>query len=203
MTTEDHRAGDPMPPNCAIIEVRLADLDQLFHTIDPSPFHQRQLDRDAEEFIVSRAREVPKDVPLGLVLYLDRSRSADADHEAASLRDAVHQFFTRRARSARRELRELFSRGRVSLAIGLVFMGVSTALAQAIGGDSPEVGATALVRESLLIAGWVAMWRPLEIFLYDWWPIRDQARCYDRLAAMPVAVEYASQARGVAVASAR
>lgn len=45
-----------------------------------------------------------------------------------------------------------------------------------------------MLRESLLIGGWVAMWRPLEIFLYDWWPIRADARLFDRLAAMPVRI---------------
>jgi hypothetical protein len=34
------------------------------------------------------------------------------------------------------------------------------------------------------------MWRPLEIFLYDWWPIRNEARLSDRLAAMPVRIRY-------------
>jgi hypothetical protein len=48
-----------------------------------------------------------------------------------------------------------------------------------------------IVRESLLIGGWVAMWRPLEVFLYDWWPVRNEARIYDRLAAMPVQIKYA------------
>ena len=45
-----------------------------------------------------------------------------------------------------------------------------------------------VVRTSLSIAGWVAMWRPMEIFLYDWWPIRAEARLADRLASMPVRV---------------
>lgn len=48
----------------------------------------------------------------------------------------------------------------------------------------------AILRESLLIGGWVAMWRPLEVFLYDWWPIRLEARLYDRLSAMPVRIAY-------------
>jgi hypothetical protein len=47
-----------------------------------------------------------------------------------------------------------------------------------------------LVREGLLIGGWVAMWRPLEIFLYDWWPIRADIRLYNRLSAMPVQIRY-------------
>jgi len=45
-----------------------------------------------------------------------------------------------------------------------------------------------LVKESLVIAGWVALWRPLEIFLYDWWPIRAEARLLDRLSEMSVRV---------------
>lgn len=42
-------------------------------------------------------------------------------------------------------------------------------------------------RESLTIGGWVST-RPLEVFLYDWWPIRKEARLSDRLAVMPVRI---------------
>ena len=42
--------------------------------------------------------------------------------------------------------------------------------------------------EGMLIAGWVAMWRPLEIFLYDWWPVRRRNRIFGKLAAMPVLI---------------
>jgi hypothetical protein len=52
-----------------------------------------------------------------------------------------------------------------------------------------------LTREGLVIGGWVAMWRPLEIFLYDWWPIHAEARLFDRLAAMPVRIEYPGDRR--------
>ena len=31
-----------------------------------------------------------------------------------------------------------------------------------------------MASESLLIGGWVAMWRPLEVFIYDWWPVRAE-----------------------------
>jgi len=31
-------------------------------------------------------------------------------------------------------------------------------------------------RWSLLIAGWIAMWRPLEIIFYEWWPLARQGR---------------------------
>ncbi len=43
-----------------------------------------------------------------------------------------------------------------------------------------------LVEQSFLILGWVANWRPLEIFLYDWWPLARRRRLYRRLAAAAV-----------------
>src|SRR5215813_6671552 len=49
-----------------------------------------------------------------------------------------------------------------------------------------------ILRESLTIGGWVSMWRPLEVFLYDWWPVRNEARLSDRLTAMPVRIRYAN-----------
>ena len=102
--------------------------------------------------------------------------------------ESVHQFYGRRADGERRRLRELFRRGRVSLVIGLGFLGVSSGLANALEAATRGHGLAAVLREELLIGGWVAMWRPLEVFLYDWWPIRDQARLFDRLASVPVAI---------------
>jgi hypothetical protein len=40
--------------------------------------------------------------------------------------------------------------------------------------------------EGLLIMGWVAMWRPIQTFLYDWWPIRRTCDIYAKLATLPV-----------------
>lgn len=186
--TEPPSSGDPIPPNCQRIEVRVAELKQLFNAMDPSPFRERDLDPAAEEFIVGWARELPRNAPLALVVYLDRS--AGLPQEAAILRDAIREFFAARAQTTRRRLRQLFRVGRTSLLIGVVFVvvtvGAGDLIAKALAGQ--RLGE--ILRESLLIGGWVAMWRPLEIFLYDWWPIRQEARLDDRLSAMPARIVY-------------
>ena len=46
-----------------------------------------------------------------------------------------------------------------------------------------------MVEESLIIVGWVANWRPIEIYLYDWWPIVRRIRLYRRIAAAHVRVK--------------
>jgi hypothetical protein len=89
-------------------------------------------------------------------------------------------------------LRQLFRRGRISLAIGLAFLASSIAIGDALASYFQGTGWGEILRESLLIGGWVAMWRPLEVFLYDWWPIREKARLFDRLSAMPVKIAYMS-----------
>ncbi len=43
----------------ALIELRVENTAQLFHTLDPFPFRERDLDREAEEFIVGWAQELP------------------------------------------------------------------------------------------------------------------------------------------------
>jgi hypothetical protein len=180
---------DAIPASSAVIEVRVAELRQLFNSIDPSPFRQRDLAPAAEAFIVDWSREVPSDAPLALLVHLDRS--VGPPDETALLGDAVHQFFAAEAEASRRRLRRLFQRGRISLAIGLAVLagciGVAQLILEGTGG-----GLSGVLHESLLIGGWVAMWRPLEVFLYDWWPIRADARLFDRLAIMPVRIRYAT-----------
>jgi len=170
----------------------VAELKQLFNAMDPSPFREKDLDPNAEQFIVGWAREVPRDVHLALLVYLDRP--AGVPEEPAILRDAIREYFGHRAETSRRQLRQLLRLGRTSLAIGVVFLAVTIGLGNLIGHwlEGRQLGE--ILRESLLIGGWVAMWRPMEIFLYDWWPIRAEARLYDRLGAMPVRIAYTKDA---------
>jgi hypothetical protein len=183
-------AGDEIPAKSVIIEVRVAELRQLFNSIDPAPFRERDLDPKVEEFIVEWSQEVPHHHPIALLVRLDAP--ASPQDEGALLRDAVHQFFAQRAESYRRRLRHLFHTGRISLVIGLAALTVFSILGQAVVGWTGGSGLGNLLHESLLIGGWVAMWRPLQVFLYDWWPIRAEARLSDRLAAMPVRISYRS-----------
>ena len=78
-------------------------------------------------------------------------------------------------------------RGRASLAIGLLFLAACVLTSKLVFGSGGGTWA-GIARESLTIAGWVAMWRPMEIYLYDWWPMRRRGRVYSKLSQMPVEV---------------
>ena len=191
--TSPPAAGDTLVTEPRVIEVRVSELRQLFNAIDPSPFRERDLDPRAEQFIVEWARDLPGDARVGLRVHLDRG--AGPPDEAALLGQAIRQYFLARAQGTRRSLRELFRRGRISLLIALAFLGAALTLSDLLA--APGGGRLAKVLgEGLVIGGWVAMWRPLEVFLYDWWPILGEARLFDRLAGMPVRIEYGETASG-------
>lgn len=188
MSPESPSAGDDILPDHRIIEVRVADLWQLFNAIDPSPFRERDLDPRAEEFIVEWGSALPAAEPLALVVHVDRA--AGPVDEVSILREAIREYFGQRAVASLRKLREVLRRGRISLVIALAFLATSIGIGDALASYFRESRLTEVLREGLLIAGWVAMWRPIEVFLYDWWPIRAEARLFERLSRMPVRIEY-------------
>ncbi len=166
------------------ISLNLRDLNQLFNSMDPSPFLEKDLDDEAEEFIVGWAREFPSDEPLKLHIHLEQWPAEDPEE---MIRQAVHNHFAHRAQLTNLEFHALMKQGRLSLLIGLSCLAVSLVISKVLLGA--ETGTWAyVVRESLTIAGWVAMWQPMQTYLYDWWPLRRRSRLFAKLSHIPVQV---------------
>jgi hypothetical protein len=163
-----------------VIELRVDEIAQLFHTLDPFPFRERDLDREAEEYIVGWARELPIDQTIRIVVHFPDSVAQT--NVARDLNDAFSRYFSHKAGVIQRDLNELFRVGRRSLYIGIFVLIVCLIAAHFAGGFLVEIAFKRLVEESFLILGWVANWRPLEIFLYDWWPIAHRRDLYRRLS---------------------
>jgi hypothetical protein len=170
------------------IEVRIQELGRLFDALDPSPLRSKDLNPSTERYIVESARELPSRIPLALLLHV--GGSAVARDEERIVSEAVQAHFLRQAEMARTRLRTLLRRGCISLAIGLSFLVAALIGSASVVELMGEGTMTTVFRESLMIGGWVAMWRPLETFLYDWWPLLGECRFHQRLGRMPVRIAY-------------
>lgn len=174
-----------MPPGSdAVIQVRIEKLAQLFSSLDPFPFRERDLDKDAEEFIVDWARELRGADPIEIVIHLPALEAATAN--AADICAALNRYFDYRAGIIGLDLKELFRVGRRSLAIGLAVLAGCLVANHIISArvESGDLGR--FIEEGLIILGWVANWKPIEIFLYDWWPIAKRRDLYRSLARASV-----------------
>jgi len=166
------------------IELRIKEIGQLFQSLDPLPFRERDLDSTVEEYVVAWARELSGPRPISIVVHLPK-REAERE-EARHIADAIGNYFGYRARMVGWELRELFRIGRASLLVGFAVLAGCVVVGRQMGS---VVGSAYLDRffgEGLIILGWVANWRPIQIFLYDWWPLARRRRLYLRLARAKV-----------------
>lgn len=171
----------------AVIELRLRDGAQLFNTLDPFPFREGDIALEAEEYIVDWARDLPKDEPIAIVVHLERPNSAS--RPVPDLAKAITSWFAARAKAENHALHELFRDGRLAFAIGFVGLAACLFLSWLLtqGREGPFAR---VLQESLIIIGWVVIWRPAEMFLYDWLPILRRRKLYRRLAAARVDIRH-------------
>jgi hypothetical protein len=168
------------------LALRVREIDQLFNSMDPTPFLNKDLDPAAEVFIESWASTFPARSCFHLTIHLEHWPPEEARIEL--LTKAIHNHFGYKSELAREELNSFLRQGRVSLIIGIGFVSLCLLLADMIGNLGAKSVHYNIARESLTIVGWVAMWRPLQIFLYDWWPLHRQIRLYESLSRAQVKV---------------
>jgi hypothetical protein len=163
------------------VELRLDRIPRLYNSLDPAPFHEKELEAAADDYIVGSAEDAGNR-PIRLVIMLpgDELARPEAQQVPASIR---HHFELRRD-SERRLLRSMWWRGRMALLIGVVFLALCLFARSLLLASSST--AAHIVAEGLLIVGWVAMWGPLDVFLYGWWPIWSRYRLFDRLTRLEV-----------------
>ena len=167
------------------IEVFVDRIEQLFNSMDPSPFPEKDLDHDAEEFIISWAQEFPRKDPISLLIHVNEL-PVHPDVQR-NVETSIHHYFAYRANINRLEFRHLLKEGRTSLIIGLAFLGACLVTSEVLLRRSVDTLAI-VFRESLTIGGWVAMWHPMQIFLYEWWPLRRLGRLLEKLSRMHIEV---------------
>lgn len=168
-----------------LVELNLSKPDQLFNSLDPSPFRERDLDTEAAEYIVDALRELHGHRRVKLVVHLP----GPCDERARlQIPEAIQHYFAYREMTSRLALRQVLRQGRTTLAVGLVFLAACTALwALVFTGDGMP---SRLLHEGVMIMGWVAMWRPLDILLYEWWPLLADARLFSRISRLPVEIRW-------------
>lgn len=160
----------------AALELRLTRPGQLLDAMDPAPFPERALDARAEAYLIGAAEDAPSGMPLRLVVHLP----PDAEAPHADLQAAVRRHFADEVARTRQRIREHFRFARWTLLAGMTFFAFCTSIRLLLPEGFEPAGT--MIKDSALILAWVAMWRPIELLLYGWWPLRERLRVMRRLA---------------------
>ena len=169
----------------ACIDIKVKTAQQLFDGRDPAPFRERDLDPDAVEYIVGAAEEISPKTDLKLVVWVSELPSLTVDD--TTIIEAVRAHFIYELDRLRRRIRHHVRQGQLTLLVGLLVLVVFLTFAE-LTSMLPSGHFRPVLREGLVITGWVAMWRPLEVLLYDWWPLVRQRRLFTRILAAIVTI---------------
>ena len=134
-------------------------MEQLFDNRAPAPIRDRDLDPRLVQYLLDGARDLASVTPLRVKIWLGTSPSVDVPQ-------AVRAHFQHEIDRTNRRRREQVRTGLLTLAIATVIVIVLIAVAEILERRLTGVIGTA-VREALVISGWVLMWRPLDVLVYE------------------------------------
>ena len=164
----------------AIIEIQLNSLPQLFDSLDPAPFRDKTLDRNAEAYLVESVDELPSNEPVQLRIC----GPASLRPSMPEITEAVHAHVRRAHENIEWKLRRQMRVGRLALLIGLLVLAITLVarhLLHGFGTSSADI-----LGEGLLIVGWVGLWRPAELLLFERLESRSERKVLERLSTIPV-----------------
>ncbi|MCB0413038.1 MAG: hypothetical protein KDD50_01810 [Bdellovibrionales bacterium] len=177
-----NRLRYPVELGKAVIEIQVENIQQLFDERDPAPFRERDLDDDAVEYIDLAAQEIGID-RVGKIRIIVNS---DTVLDSVVIKKAVNSFFEYESQIAARKIGLNLRGGFVSLMIGLVFL-TGSIIASLLFVRSNNF-MSLFLKEGLLLTGWVSMWRPINVFLYEWWPYAELKKRYFGLSQVDVEI---------------
>lgn len=169
------------------IEVWVKNPQQLFDARDPSPFRERDLDDDFVEYIFASAREFPLASPLKIAIYIEDPESKYLSKD--SIKEAIHSYLAYRIDLQRGDLKSFIKRAQFFLLIGLLILISCTSIAQNMEIPDPP-GALGILREGIIIFGWVSIWKPIETILFDWYPMYEKLRFQKKLLETEIDIRF-------------
>jgi hypothetical protein len=166
-----------------LIEIKLSSIMQLYNSFDPSPFHEKELDTDAEKYIIDTIKDFPAKTECKLVIHLPADLAQSEG--ATTLVSAIHNHFEYKTMATERKFRQRLRYGRTALLIGLCFLFLNLIIRHLLLQMSDLI-VPQLIAEALLIIGWVAMWEPITVLLYELWPIIQTKKVYRKVSTMEI-----------------
>jgi hypothetical protein len=165
------------------IRIALGKPEELFAASDYAPLEGRFERLTGMERLVTGMEEAPRDARHVIEIVLP---AAGADIEE-TIRRAIVGFCKAEIDEARFMMRVTRKRGLLALRVGLPILAVCLALSTAVAAWRND-GIGTLLSNSFVIAGWVALWQPAELLLYDWWPPFHRINLLKRIAEADVRV---------------
>lgn len=172
----------------SLIEVRVKNAQQLFDVRDPAPFRERDLDDDFVEYISTSVEEIGYNSNLKIVINISEKESDSI--EKIVIQEAIRAYLDYQIELKRLHLSKLFRTVRLFLFFGLISLFTCLFVARTIEKKFDPDSFFYVTREGFVILGWVAIWKPFELVLFDWYPVFDKIKFLKKLRDCEIDILY-------------
>jgi hypothetical protein len=168
--------------------IPLEDITHLFVVPDFDPYSDRATYASGLDTILTalRSKSLRKKTRAILVL----PTQVITEGLESTVKQAVIRYCDFKIQEAKSELAATLWQGTKALQSGVVFLVVCLALAALVDASTliPRILGNFL-SEGLTIVGWVSLWRPVELLLYEWWPLWRNRRVYEYIGKMDLVIQ--------------
>lgn len=170
-----------------LIDVHISSMDQFYNLLDPSPEEEKDLDEETETYIRNAVEDLtPEERKRArIVLYLCPNLYQNSSTRK-NMERAVTANFAYRLYHENRKYAFALERGRRYLLRGLIFLVLCLVISSVFTRIFEENDVNLALAQSFVIIGWVALWKPVEFYLYDRRDLLDDLAVLEALTAMPV-----------------
>lgn len=166
------------------IILELDNADQLLVSRNSLFYGKRMLNADADELIIEEAGMAPRNDQIHLKIHFRKNEISRKDEISM----AIRQHFSYRRKKSEQQLKQVLRLGWRSLLTSIIFFSLVVFLTFVIIKLFPDGRLSLSVREILIICAWVALWRPIDLLLYEWRPLRREANLFRKLEQCKVDV---------------
>lgn len=164
-----------------VVEVAIDGPFDLYDDKDPSPLKARDLKPSVEAYITNCVREIPFAQKMRIDFYF--YEFTGDDKEVKLLEKSVRDFFIYQSRVRFVDFKFSIKNGLRSLSIGFIFLFLCIFISHTFL-SSPTTLVATFFLEGLSVLGWVSLWNPVQVFLYEIWPIIGNSKTLKRCSTL-------------------
>jgi hypothetical protein len=166
------------------IEIVIKDEKAIYQQFGYSSIIERDINKEFESYIISCIKNYSLDKALKLkICVFNNKENPDIDN----LDKCIHKHFLLRAREMDLYLKQQFQQWVINSIIGVLFLVLCLILVQVLEAFS-YINFIKIIKESLLIIGWVALWEPVTFILFNWRAMKRDRLYYKKMCSMPIIV---------------
>ncbi|ABN07742.1 hypothetical protein Mlab_1578 [Methanocorpusculum labreanum Z] len=169
------------------IELRIAQPAQFYNLLDPAPNDEKEINQVTESYIMDSLDDMQNDKrgSAKIVLYLEQTLYDD-EKTRKDMEKAIHSHFAERVCSATLKYKQAMNKGRRYLIRGLIFLIICLIFSSVVTSIHNQNDIIYAIGQSFVIIGWVALWRPVEFYLYDRRDMIDERKMLSQLETIPI-----------------